>query len=95
MVHTKAFSIVNEAEIDLFLELSGFLQNPTHVSNLVSSSSSPSKSSLYFWKFSIHILLKPTLEDFEHNLANVGNECNCMVVGTFFGTALRMDWNID
>ena len=78
-----------------FLELSGFLHNPPDVSNLVPSSSAPSKSSLYFWEFSVHILLKPALEDFEHNLASVGNECNCTVVGAFFVTALLWDWDVD
>ena len=63
--------MVNEAEVDIFLELSGFLYDIAHVSNLVSSSSAPSEYSLYFWEFSIHILLKPALEDFEHNLASM------------------------
>ena len=65
----KGFSVVNEAEVDVFLELSRFFDDPIDVGNLISGSSASSKSSLYIWKFSVHILLKPTLKDFEHNLA--------------------------
>ena len=57
------------------------------VGNLISGSSAFSKSSLNFWKFSIHILLKPQLENFEHYFASVQDECSCMVVWTFFGIA--------
>ena len=52
-----------------------------------------SKSSLYIWKFLVHVLLKPSLKNFEHNLFSMQNECNCMVVWAFFGTALLWDWN--
>jgi len=66
-IHTvKGFSVVNRAEVDVFLELSCFLYDPTDVGNLTSSSSTFSKSSLCIWKFSVHALLKHTLEDFEH-----------------------------
>ena len=72
MIHTvKGFSVVNEAEVDAFLEFSCFLYDPTDVGNLISGSSDFSKSSLYLWKFSIHILLKPDLKDFEHYLASM------------------------
>ena len=72
MIHTvKGFSVVNEAEVDVFLELPCFLYDPTNVENLISSSSAFSKSSFYIWKFSVHILLKPSLEDFEHYLASL------------------------
>ena len=78
MIYTvKIFSIVNETEVDVFLELSCFLHDPTNVGSLISGSSAFSKPSLYIWKFSVHILLKPSLKDFEHYLANIGNECNC------------------
>ena len=60
------FSIVNEAEVDVFMELSGFFYDPTDVGNLISGSSAFSKSSLSFWKFSVHVPLKPHLENFEH-----------------------------
>ena len=63
----KGFSVVNEAEVDVFLELSCFFYDPTNVDNLISGSSAFSKSSLNIWKFSVHILLKPSLKDFEHN----------------------------
>ena len=67
MIHKiKGFSIVNEAEVDIFLEFSCFFYDPTDVSNLVSGSSAFSESNLYSWNFSIHILLKPGLKDFEH-----------------------------
>ena len=67
----KGFSIVSEAEIDVFLEFSCFFYDPTDVGNLISSSSAFSKSSLYIWKFLVHVLLKPSLEDFEHDLASM------------------------
>ena len=87
----KGFSIVNEAEVDVFLELSCFFYDPTNVGNLISGSSAFSKLSLYIWEFSIHILLKPRLKDFEHNLTSMQNEHNCMIVWTFFGIALLWD----
>ena len=63
------------------------------VGNLVSASSTFSKSSLYFWNFSVHVLLKPSLKDFEYNLAGMWNECKCTVVWTFFGIVLLWEWN--
>ena len=67
MTHTvKGFGIVNKAEIDVFLELSFFFDDPTDVGNLISGSSAFSESSLNIWKFSVHVLLKPRLENFEH-----------------------------
>ena len=89
----KGFGIVNKAEIDVLLELSCFFYDPMDVGNLVSGSSAFSKSNLNIWKFSVHILLKPSLENFEHYFANMWNECNCVVVWTFFGIALLCDWN--
>ena len=67
----KGFSIANEAEVDVFLESSCFFYNPTDAGNLNSGSSAFSKSSLYIWKFSVHILLKPSLKDFEHYFASM------------------------
>ena len=67
----KAFGIVNEAEVDVFLELSCFLYDPVDVGNVISGSSAFPKSSLNIWKFLVHVLLKPYLENFEHYLANV------------------------
>ena len=69
VIHTvKGFGIVNKAEIDFFLELSCFFDDPADVGNLMSGSSTFLKSSLNIWKFTVHVLLKPCLENFEHNL---------------------------
>ena len=71
VIHTvKGFSIVNEAEVDAFLEFSCILYDPTEVSNLISGSSAFSKTSLNTCKFSVHVLLKPGLENFEHYFAS-------------------------
>ena len=67
----KDFGIVNKEEIYVFLELSCFLNDPTDVGNLISGSSAFSKTSLNIWKFTVHVLLKPGLEDFEHYFASV------------------------
>ena len=67
MIHTvKGFGIVNKAKVDVFLGLSCFFGNPADVGNLVSGSSAFSKTSLNIWKFTVHVLLKPGLENFEH-----------------------------
>ena len=72
LIHTvKGFTIVNEAEVDVFLELSCLFNNPQDVGNLISGSSAFSKSSLYVWKFLVYILLKSGLQDFKHDLASV------------------------
>ena len=72
LIHTvKGFDIVNKAEVDVFLELSCFFDDLVDVGNLVSGSSAFSKSSLNIWKFMIHVLLKPGLENFEHYFANI------------------------
>ena len=72
VIHTvKSFGIVNEAEVDVSLELSCFFNDPTDVGNLISGSSALSKSSLNIWKFMVHVLLKPNLENFEHYFANM------------------------
>ena len=72
VIHTvKGFGIVNKAEIDVFLELSCFFDDPADVGNLISSSSAFSKTSFNIWKFTIHVLLKPGLENFEHYFTSV------------------------
>ena len=92
MIHrVKGFSVVNEAEIDAFLEFSCFFYDPMDVGNLISDSSAFLKSGLYIWKFSVHILLKPSMKDFEHYFASMLNDCNCVVVQTLFGIALLCD----
>ena len=89
----KGFGIVNKAEVDIFLELSCFLDDPVDVGNLISGSTAFSKSILNIWKFMVHILLKPDLENFEHCFASLRDECNCVVVWAFFGIAFLWDWN--
>ena len=72
MIHTiKGFGIVDKAEIDVFLELSCFFNDPADVGNLMSDSSAFSKTSLNIWKFTVHILLKPGLENFVHYFTSV------------------------
>ena len=75
----KGFGIVNKAEIAVFLDLSCFLNDPADVGNLISGSSAFSKTSLNIWKFTVHVLLKPGLENFKHNFTSVCYECNCVV----------------
>ena len=89
----KDCSVVNEAEIDVFLESSCFLHDQTNVENLFSGSSAFSKSSLNIWKSLLHVLLKPSMENFEHYFASIWGECNCAIVWTFFGIAFLWDWN--
>ena len=89
----KGLVIVNKAKVDVFLELSCFFHDPADVGNLISGSSAFSKSTLNIWKFTLHVLLKPGLENFEHYWASVRDECNCWVVWTFFGIAFLWDWN--
>ena len=73
VIHTvKGFSVVNEAEVGAFLEFSCFFYDPVDVGNLISGSSAFSKSSLYIWKSSVHVLVKLSLEDFEHYFASIG-----------------------
>ena len=72
LIHTvKGLGMVNKAEIDVFLELSCFFHDPADVGNLISGSSAFSKTSLNIWKFTVHVLLKPGLENFEHYFASV------------------------
>ena len=72
VIHTvKGLSVVSEAEVNVFLKFSCFFYDPMDVGNLLSGSSTFSKTSLYIWKFSVHVLLKPSLKDFDPNLAGV------------------------
>jgi len=94
VIHTfKGFGIVNKAEVDVFLKLSCFFHDPADVGNLIFVSSAFSKTSLNIWKFMVHVLLKPGLENFEHYFTSVWDECNCAVVWAFFGIAFLWDWN--
>ena len=92
--HTvKGFDVVNKAEIDVFLELSCFFSDPVDVGSLISGSSAFSETSLNIWKFMVHVLLKPGLENFEHYFTSMWDESNCAVVWAFFGIAFLWDWN--
>ena len=78
--HSQRLGIDSKAEVDVFLELFCIFDDPTDIGNLISGSSDFSKSSLNIWNFTVHILLKPSLENFEHYFANVWDECNWVVV---------------
>ena len=79
--------------MDVFLKLSCFFDDSADVGNLISGSSAFSKSCLNIWKFTVYILLKPGLENFEHYFTSMWDECNCVVVWAFFGIAFLWDWN--
>ena len=86
VIHTvEGLGIVNKAEIDVFLELSCLFDDPAYIGNLTSGSSAFFKTSLNIWKFLVHVLLKPGLENFEHYFTSVRDECNCAVVWAFWG----------
>ena len=89
----KGFGIANKVEIDVFLEVSWFFDDPADVGHLISDSSAFSKSSLHIWKFMVHVLLKPGLENFEHYFISMWDECSCVVFRTFFGTAF-LEWKL-
>ena len=94
VIHTlKGFNVVNEAEVDVFLEFLCILYDPMNVGFLTSGFSASSKSSLYIWNFSVYMLLRPSLKDSEQNIFSVWNEHNCVVVGTFVVIAFLWDWN--
>ena len=88
VIHTvKDFHVVNEAEVGVFLEFSCFLYDPGMLTiwSLVPLPLLTSLNIWKFWKFSVHLLLKSSMKDFEHNLTSMWNECNCPAVWTFFG----------
>ena len=86
MIYTvEVFNIVNEAEVDVFSGISLLSPSSSECWQLISACFAFSKPRLYFWKFLVHVLLKPALKDFEHNLTSMQNEQNCTVVCTFFG----------
>ena len=93
VIHTvKGFSTVNEAEVEVFLEFSCFFYDPTDVGNLISGSSAFPKSNLNIWKLSVHVLLKPSLKNFQQSFASMWDEYNCVVVWTFFGIIFLWNW---
>ena len=88
MIHiVKGFGIVNKVGVDVFLELSCFFDDPVDVGNLISGSTAFCKSNLDIWKFSVHVLLKFLLENFEYYFTSVWDEYSCAVVWAFFGIA--------
>ena len=94
VIHTvKGFSIVNEVEENIFLELFCFFNDQVDVGNLISGSFVFSKSSLNIRKFLAHVQLKPCLENFEHYFASLWDKCNCAIVWTFFGIAFLRNLN--
>jgi len=81
VIHTvKGSGVVNKSEVDVLLEHCCFYDDLTNVGNLISGSSAFSKFSVNIWKFTVHVLLKPGLENFEYYFASIGDECNCGVM---------------
>ena len=96
MIHTvKGFSIVDETEINVFLEFPCFLYDPANVGNLISGSSSFAKPSLGIWNVLVRIMLKPSMQDFKRDLPSVGDESNCPMASTFFSSVLLGNWDED
>ena len=99
MIYTvKGFAIINKTEVDVFVKFPCFFDDSMDIGNLISGSSGFSKSSLNILKFMVNILWKPGLENywkpgFEHYSASMWDECNCVVVWTFFGIAFLWEWN--
>ena len=91
----KGFGMVNKAEVDAFLELSCFFDDPTDVGNLIFGSSAFSKTSLYIWKFLDHVVLKPSLKDFEHDLVSdmsaIVKQFEHYLALSFFGIGMKTD----
>ena len=91
----KDFSVANEAEIDVFMEFPCLFYDATHVGNLISGSSAFSKPVLYIWKFSVHVLLKPRLKDFKHDIASMCNailqQSDHSLLLTFLGIGMEID----
>ena len=95
MIHTvKGLGVVKK-QVDVSLEFPSFLCDPAHVGNLNPSSFSFSKPSLDIWKFLVHIMLKPSMQDFKHGLTSIRDECDYPMVSTFFGITLLGNWNED
>ena len=93
MIHTvKSFSEVDKTEVDVFLEFPSFPCDPANVGNLISGSSFFYKPGLDMWKFFFGIMLKPSMQDFKHDLTSIGDECNCLMDSTLFSTTLLGNW---
>ena len=89
----KGFGMENKAEAHVFLKIACFSDDLTDVGNLICGSSDFSKSSLNIWKFTVHVLLKPGVKNFEHYFASMWDKCNWEVVWTFFGIVFLWNWN--
>ena len=89
------FGVVDATEVDVFLEFPNFNYDPVNVGNLISGSSSSSKSRWDVWKFLVRITLKPSMQYFKHDLTSMGDECSCLMVSTFFSTTLLGNWDED
>ena len=97
VIHTvKGFGIVNKAETDVFGKLSCFLDDPLDVGSLISCSSAFSICNLNIWQFTVHVLLKPRLENFEYYFASMWDECNCVVVVNILWhcLSLGLEWKL-
>ena len=98
MIHTvKGFSVVDEIEVDVFLEFPCFLHDPAKVGNMISGSSSFSKPCLGIWKFLVHTMLKTGMQNFNHDLPSMEDECNCptlvhSLLLLFLGIGVRIDF---
>ena len=96
MIHpVKGFRVVDETEVDVFLEFFCFLYDPALVGNLISGSYAFSKTSLDIWKFLVHIMLKPSMQDFKHDFTSMGDEYNYLMVRTFFSITIIGNWYED
>ena len=85
MIYTvKGFSVVDETNVNVLLEFPRLLYDTVNVGNLTSGSSVFSKPSLDVWKFLVHVMLKPSVQDFKHDLTSMGDECSSLIVSTFF-----------
>ena len=82
----KGNSVVHETKMDVFLKFPCFFYNPANVGNLISGSSAFSKPSCDVWKFSVQVILKPSMKDFKHDLTSMADECDFLMVITFFST---------
>ena len=89
----KCFCVVKEIAVGVFLEFPCFLYNPIDVGNLISGSSVFSKPRLDIWKLLVRVMLKLSLQDFKHDFTSIGDECDCLMVSTFFSTNLLGNWD--
>ena len=89
MIHiVKGFSVVDETEVDVLLKFPYFLYNPGNDGSLIPSSFYFAEPTLDIWNFLSRIMLKPSMQDFKHDLASMGNQCNCSMISTFFDTKM-------